>query len=344
MVREGGWISHVSLSMAGWMGLALVANAWLPPFILETWVRDADVGLWFCAGLYVTELALPSWIAIAKVGTLPQRWLLGATMAWLFIATGWLGFRFTGPISQKDAICFLAASFATPLLILATNHGLSFLFGAKLAMSPPREAARESWAAAEPTISEIAVLDREPLDREPLSSSSSAGVEAQEIPKLPPRPARTIEGWELEGEVRKSGHALSFGLSSLFAWIILAAATVSFCKQALGASDIAFRAIRITLVFESAAYTLMRVLYILWLQAMLLRWCFASRGLGRSDWWWILTLVLGLEGMRRVVSGIHGERLTYLEWDFAPLVLGVVVGQVCLALVLRWRGLILLRS
>lgn len=336
MEREGGWLSHTSLFLVGWMGLALVANAWIPPFILETWVRDADVGLWFCAGLYLTELALPSWIAISMVGTLPQRWLLGAAMAWLFIVAAWLGFRFTGPVSHKDAICFLAVSFGSSLLFLVTNHGLSFLLGARLVMSPPWVRQAASTGDSEATAIETTIAKPEPTEL-----LSNRGVAAWALPSQPGGLANEPGG--LRVGANEPGHALSFGLMSLFVWIILAAATVSFCKQALGANDIAFRAIRITLVIESAYYTLARVLYVLCFQAVLLRWCLAPEGVGRWGWWWVLGFAMGLEGLRRFVSGLHGER-SYLEWDFAPLVLGLIVGHVCLALMLRWRGLILQRS
>lgn len=106
------------------VGAALVvciANMVVPFLIDYWWIRDSDVGLWFSAGLLLSQLSLPGWLCFIDRGALPTRVTIGAFVAFAFIFAAWLGFHWTGPVSQADAVAFLGSTYLAVSLFLVVD-------------------------------------------------------------------------------------------------------------------------------------------------------------------------------------------------------------------------------
>ncbi|MFO0011708.1 MAG: hypothetical protein ACK553_03115 [Planctomycetota bacterium] len=101
--------------------LCVVANCFLPPLILEWWIRDADVGLWFCGGLLLTELSLPGWLSYFRIGNYSTRLFVGSVFCLICIVSAWGGFLMTGPADQADAIAFLAGVFVPTAVLVGVD-------------------------------------------------------------------------------------------------------------------------------------------------------------------------------------------------------------------------------
>lgn len=101
--------------------LCVVANCFLPPLILEWWIRDADVGLWFCGGLLLTELSLPGWLSYFRIGNYSTRLFVGSVFCLICIVSAWGGFLMTGPADQADTIAFLAGVFVPTAVLVGVD-------------------------------------------------------------------------------------------------------------------------------------------------------------------------------------------------------------------------------
>ena len=128
---------------------------------------------------------------------------------------------------------------------------------------------------------------------------------------------------------------LTFRLRSLFAWITLVAIGVALWKSAATMNAVAFRDIR-GFLMESPINLLVRLLFWVAVHGLVI---VATLKPGVRWAWWVLipSFAGGLEGIRRYFSNFS-ITVGYLEWDFAMLSLGFVVGQILLGLAIRSMG------
>jgi hypothetical protein len=271
--------------MGGIFGLALsgvlftvacaAGNLFLPPLIQEWWVRDADVGLWFCAGLLMTQLSIPGWLCYFRVATISTRMLIGSVFALICIFSAWGGFLMSGPVSRADAMAFLMGVFVP--VVAFTGLDLFAVRQSKCRISH-----------------DTSVID----------------------------------------DGRKG--EWSFGLASLFGWVVVAACASGLWSYGIRMNAIAYRDVRG--YFMDAPYLTMAKLA--WFIVLHFGAMFVTLSKdGRWAWAWFLPcVILGLEGMRRLQFYSSGTVPIYLEWDFAMLTLGFVAGQFLLGSGLRFLG------
>lgn len=272
-------------SPGGIFGLALAGllltvacaagNLFLPPLISEWWVRDADVGLWFCAGLLMTQLAIPGWLCYFRIATISTRLMIGSVFAIVCIYAAWGGFMLTGPASRADAMAFLIGVFVPVIAFVGVD-----LFAVRQSQC---RIVHRSFAMNTPQMGE----------------------------------------W-------------SFGLASLFGWVVVAACVAGLWSYGLRMNAIAYRDVRG--YFFDAPY--LSFAKLAWFMLLHLGAMFATLSQdSRWVWAWLLPCgFLGLEGMRRLQFYSSGTVPIYLEWDFAMLAMGFVTGQFLLGAGLRFLG------
>jgi hypothetical protein len=274
MNRLGG-IFGLALSGVLFTVACAAGNLFLPPLILEWWIRDADVGLWYCAGILMTQLSIPGWLCYFRIATVSTRLLIGSVFALICIFSAWGGFLLTGPVSRADSIAFLIGVFVpvvaiTVIDLFAVRHSRCRIAHHSSSMDA---AGRSEW---------------------------------------------------------------SFGLASLFGWVIVAACVAGLWSYGMRMNATAFRDVR-GYFFDAPYLTMAKLAWLILLHfgAMFVTLSIDSRW----AWSWLLPcVILGLEGMRRLQFYSSGTVPIYLEWDFAMLTLGFVTGQFLLGSLLRFLG------
>ncbi|MFN7629161.1 MAG: hypothetical protein ACK5PZ_20235 [Pirellula sp.] len=293
--------------------VCLIGNCLVPPLVSDVWVRDSDVGLWFCGGLFLSQLSVPGWLSLWRVGSSEHRLLLAAAMTLCCIGSGWIGFLISGPASRDDAIAFMVSVFVPPIVFWGVDSWAGWISGFSLVHMPC-----------------FAGLGVGNEQQEPRTSKMGAVVQGGA--------ARVDGGENADGaacEKDQGGDGFRFRLRSLFAWITLVAIGVALWKSAATMNAIAFRDIR-GFLMEPLIYTLVRLLFLVAVHGLVV----IATLKPKARWaWWVLIAGFagGLEGIRRNFSGFSST-VGYLEWDFAMLSLGFLVGQILLGLAIRWMG------
>jgi len=266
----------------------MIGNCLVPPLVSDLWVRDSDVGLWFCGGLLLSQLSVPGWLSLWKVGSLEHRLLLAAAMALCCIGSAWLGFLISGPASRDDAMAFMVSVFVPPFVFWIVDYWVGRVSGLSIVLQPGIPGA---------------VGERERGEHGNAENAIDGG--------------------------------LTFRLRSLFAWITLVAIGVALWKSAATMNAVAFRDIR-GFLMESPINLLVRLLFWVAVHGLVI---VATLKPGVRWAWWVLipSFAGGLEGIRRYFSNFS-ITVGYLEWDFAMLSLGFVVGQILLGLAIRSMG------
>ncbi len=266
----------------------MIGNCLVPPLVSDLWVRDSDVGLWFCGGLFLSQLSVPGWLSLWKVGSLEHRLLLAAAMALCCIGSAWLGFLISGPASRDDAMAFMVSVFVPPFVFWVVDYWVGRVSGLSIVLQPGIPGA---------------VGERERGEHGNAENAIDGG--------------------------------LTFRLRSLFAWITLVAIGVALWKSAATMNAVAFRDIR-GFLMESPINLLVRFLFWVAVHGLVI---VATLKPGVRWAWWVLipSFAGGLEGIRRYFSNFS-ITVGYLEWDFAMLSLGFVVGQILLGLAIRSMG------
>jgi len=282
-------VSAILLTVA-----CVVGNLFIPTLLLDWWVRDADVGLWFCVGLFLTQLSIPGWLTLLHWGRVEWRLLAGGVLAMICILSAWGGFLMSGPVSQADALMFMVGVFVPPVCLVALDLLWIGMTGFRIA---PQIVPETPWGAVSPSS---------------------------------PTP-----------EAMGDRHEWTFGLASLFGWVVLVAMAATLWKHAANMNAIAFRDVRV-LVGDSAAYAVTRLAFLGFLHVGSIFGTLAQDK--RKAWACLLPgFFLGLEGMRRLVFVVSGSAPPYLEWDFALLAVGFFVGHLLLGTLLNYLGLSLQR-
>jgi hypothetical protein len=266
----------------------MIGNCLVPPLVSDLWVRDSDVGLWFCGGFFLSQLSVPGWLSLWKVGSLEHRLLLAAAMALCCIGSAWLGFLISGPASRDDAMAFMVSVFVPPFVFWGFDYWVGRVSGLSIVLQPGIPGA---------------VGERERGEHGNAENAIDGG--------------------------------LTFRLRSLFAWITLVAIGVALWKSAATMNAVAFRDIR-GFLMESPINLLVRLLFWVAVHGLVI---VATLKPGVRWAWWVLipSFAGGLEGIRRYFSNFS-ITVGYLEWDFAMLSLGFVVGQILLGLAIRSMG------
>jgi hypothetical protein len=266
----------------------MIGNCLVPPLVSDLWVRDSDVGLWFCGGFFLSQLSVPGWLSLWKVGSLEHRLLLAAAMALCCIGSAWLGFLISGPASRDDAMAFMVSVFVPPFVFWGFDYWVGRVSGLSIVLQPGIPGA---------------VGERERGEHGNAENAIDGG--------------------------------LTFRLRSLFAWITLVAIGVALWKSAATMNAVAFRDIR-GFLMESPINLLVRLLFWGAVHGLVI---VATLKPGVRWAWWVLipSFAGGLEGIRRYFSNFS-ITVGYLEWDFAMLSLGFVVGQILLGLAIRSMG------
>lgn len=293
--------------------VCMIGNCLVPPLVSDIWVRDSDVGLWFCGGVFLSQLSVPGWLSLWKVGSLEHRFLVAAAMTLCCIGSAWIGFLISGPASQDDAIAFMVSVFVPPFVFWGLDYwvgcitGFSFVVQPRIASTPGLPV---QW---EQDKSKVAVVDGGG------ASHADSGMHADGV----------------DSEKDGVGDGFRFRLRSLFAWITLVAIGVAIWKSAASMNAIAFRDIR-GFLMEPPLHSLVRLVFLVTVHGLVI---IATLKPGARWAWWVLIpgFAGGLEGIRRHFSGFSST-FGYLEWDFAMLSLGFVVGQILLGLSIRWMG------
>lgn len=279
-MRISGGIFGLAIAGVAFTILCAASNCLVPPIILEGWIRDADVGLWFCGGLLLTQLSLPGWLSYFRFGTLSSRLLVGSVFSLVCIVSAWGGFLMTGPVNQTDAIAFLTGVFV-PMLVLV-------------------------------------------------------GVDLFAVRSSQCRIVHGLDGQTAWTQDLSTGGEWSFGLANLFGWVIVVAIAAGLWSYGLRMNATAYRDVRFYLS-DTAYHNLAKLGWFVLLHLGIVYGTLSRDN--RWVWSWLLPGgILGLEFMRRVQFYSTGTMPIYLEWDFAMLTLGFVVGHGVLGLGLRFLG------
>lgn len=291
--------------------VCMIGNCLVPPLVSDIWVRDSDVGLWFCGGLFLSQLSIPGWLSLWKVGSSEHRILLAATMTLCCIGSAWIGFLISGPASQDDALAFMVSVFLPPIVFFCVDYSVGRATGLSFVDASQRGSRSRT---------------DNPLELHPDEVAGDDGCGG----------GRQGE-WSAEKSVEEG---FRFRLRSLFAWVVLVAFGAALWKSAAGMNAIAFRDIR-GFLMEPPTHSLARLVFLIAVHGLVI---IATLKPGARWAWWVLIPCFagGLEGIRRYFSSFS-DTVAYLEWDFAILSLGFLVGQILLGLAIRWMGWIGIR-